>query len=152
MNKTEKEEFIIGAIFLLANKLNQRGDQILSEITFKQWILLVMISKMKSDEKNINSIAEFMGTSRQNIKKMLLNLETKGYITIEKSKYDARALQVNLTSKTYQYAADHMTATANEADALFSHFSIQEIDNFVKTLQKLLNSFDIYNKGIENNE
>ncbi len=38
-----------------------------------------MISKMEIEEKSLNSIAEFVGTSRQNIKKMLIPLENKGH-------------------------------------------------------------------------
>lgn len=77
MNRIDKEEMIIGYITLLSNKLTQFGDNILPDITFKQWFLLIMISKMEIEEKSLNSIAEFVGTSRQNIKKMLIPLEKR---------------------------------------------------------------------------
>ncbi len=78
----------------------QFGDLMLTDITFPpQWFLLMMISKMEQQEKNINSIAEFVGSSRQNVKKMLNLLAGKGYVLIEKSSSDKRALNVNLTPK-----------------------------------------------------
>lgn len=146
MNKTEKEEYIIGSISLLSNKITLLGDTIFPDITFKQWFLLMMISKMELQDKNLNSIAEVVGTTRQNVKKMLVPLESKGYVKIEKSKNDARALKVELTEKTYQYFAENNEPTACEANKLFSSFSVTEIDSLVYTLEKLLHCFEAYGK------
>ncbi|MCI5620966.1 MAG: winged helix DNA-binding protein [Lachnospiraceae bacterium] len=138
MNRTEKEEYIIGCISLLSNKLTQFGDCILPDITFKQWFLLLMISKMEGEEKSINSIAEFVGSSRQNIKKMLKPLEEKGYVVIGKSTLDARALKVELTEKTYQYFSENAHAAEEETNKLFQSFSMSEIDNLMVNLEKML--------------
>lgn len=146
MDKTEKEEYIIGSISLLSNKITLFGDTIFPDITFKQWFLLMMISKMELQDKNLNSIAEVVGTTRQNVKKMLVPLESKGYVVIGKSKNDARALNVELTKKTYQYFDDNNEPTACEADKLFSSFSVTEIDSLVNTLKKLLRCFETYGK------
>lgn len=88
MNRTEKEQMIIGNISLLSNKLTQMGDEICPDITYKQFFILLVISKMELEEKNINSIAELVGTTRQNVK--------------------------------------------------FEKFSLDEIDSFVKNLEKLM--------------
>ena len=119
MYRTEKEEFIIGAISLLANGLTQFGDKVLTDITFKQWFLLMLISRMETEEKSINSIAEYVGTTRQSVKKMLTSLEAKGYVVMRRSKQDARALQVELTRKTYQLFEDKDVPLACETNQLF---------------------------------
>ena len=144
MNKTEKSEYIIGCISILANKLTQFGDDMLPDITFKQWFLLIMISKMDIQEKNINNIAEFVGTSRQNVKKMLTALEKKKYVIISKSTFDARALKVELTEKAYQYFYDNASIAEKETEKLFEQFSLDEIDNFIGNLEKLLNCLNSY--------
>lgn len=144
MNRTEKEEYIIGYISLISNKTAQFGDLILTDITFPQWFLLMMISKIEEQEKTINSIAEFVGSSRQNVKKMLDLLAGKGYVMIEKSNSDKRALNVNLTPKTWQYFSDHDELATNEINKLFSAFSVDEIDYLASALEKLLNAFETY--------
>ena len=146
MNRTENEEYIIGLVTLLSNKIMQYGDAILTDITFRQWFLLMMISKMEHQEKNINSIAEFVGTTRQNVKKMLNPLENKGYVIIGKSNFDARALNVELTGKTYKYFSENDEHTACETNKLFSAFSNEELDNLACNLKKLLFSFETYGK------
>lgn len=144
MNRTEKEEYIIGSISLLSNKLTQFADAILPDITFKQWFLLMMISKMELQEKSINRIAEFVGTTRQNVKKLLTPLEAKGYVIVGKSTQDTRALKVELTDKTYQYFADNADVAAQETNQLFKQFSIDEINCLVCNLEKLMNCLDLH--------
>lgn len=150
MNRTEKEEYIIGCISLLSNQLTQFGDSILPDITFKQWFLLIMISKMEIEEKNINSISEFVGTSRQNVKKMLTSLEKKGYIVFDKSKLDARSLKVTLTDKAYQYFVDNSNIAALETNKLFESFSLEEIDSLICSLEKLTDCLALYKDRKEN--
>ena len=147
MNRIDKEEMIIGYITLLSNKLTQFGDNILPDITFKQWFLLIMISKMEIEEKSLNSIAEFVGTSRQNIKKMLIPLEKKEYVRVLKSELDARALKVELTEKSYKYFDVNEDITAQKTNELFGLFSIDEIDSLMAALGKLVYSISQYGEN-----
>ena len=138
MNRTEKEQMIIGNISLLSNKLTQIGDEICPDITYKQFFILLVISKMELEEKNINSIAELVGTTRQNVKKILTHLELKGYVKISKSSVDSRALNIELTDKTYQYFIDNVEVLNRKTNQVFEKFSPDEIDSFVKNLEKLM--------------
>lgn len=140
MSRSEKEQMIIGSISLLSNKLSQIGDQILPEITYKQFFLLLMISKMELEEKNINDITELTGTSRQNVKKMLTHLEKKGYVMIGKSTYDSRALNIEVTPKTLQYFVDNGEIADLNTNQLFKKFTVDEIDTFIQNLDKLMKS------------
>ena len=142
MDRTENEEYIIGCICLLSNKIIKFGDQMLPDITFRQWFLLLMISKMSDKEKNINSIAAFTGTTRQNVKKLLTPLESKGYVIFKKSSSDARALKVELTETAYRYFEENAETAAAETDRLFSSFSDGEIGSLSKNLSKLLGTFE----------
>ena len=152
MSRTENEEYIIGSVSLISNKIMKFGDSIFPDITYRQWFLLMMISKMECQEKSINSIAEFVGTTRQNVKKMLVPLERKGYVIIAKSSSDARALRVELTEKTYQYFSENDEPTIRETNKLFSTFSDEEIDSLACALGKLLCSFESYGKDRKNDE
>lgn len=152
MNRRENEEYIIGYISLISNKFVQFGDLIMPDITFRQWFLLLMISRMDQQEKTINSIAEFVGSTRQNVKRMLDSLAKKGYVTIERSSSDTRALNVRLNQKAYQYFSENDKPLASEMNKLFSAFSEGEIANLAKALEKLLGAFDAYQKEKENDE
>lgn len=140
--RTGKENFVLGAISLVSNELNTFGEDCLEEITFKQWFLLMMISKMEKGEKSVNLIADFTGTSRQNVKKMLTPLEKKGFVSITGSENDGRALSVELTDKTYKYFFDHDGRIAKATERLFSAFSDAELDLFAMSFKKLITALD----------
>ena len=52
---------------------------------------MMMISRME-DEPRTRDIAEFTGTTRQNVKKMLSSLEDKGYVRCSRSSADGARL------------------------------------------------------------
>ena len=136
--RTGKENYILGAISLVSNELNGFCGSFLSDITFKQWFLLMMISKMEKGEKSVNLIADFTGTSRQNVKKMLIPLEKKGYVSVTDSEKDGRALSVELTDKTYKFFFDYDGRIAKATDLLFKSFSDAELDLFVSSFRKII--------------
>lgn len=138
MERTAQSQYIIGCISLLSNRLTQFGDDFLPDLSFKQWFLLMMISKMGPDEINVNSIAEFVGTSRQNVKKMLLPLSEKGYVTMQKSTTDARALSILLTRKAKTYLTKNENLADKKTEQLFSSFTDEQLNSLVINLRQLL--------------
>jgi DNA-binding MarR family transcriptional regulator len=138
MDRTAIEEYVFGSILLLSNKIQVWGDNIISDLTLKQWFLLILISKMENKNPTLNEISEFTGTSRQNVKKMLEHLDEKKYLKIKKSKTDARALNVSLLKKTYDYFDDNETKGAEAVNSLFSEITNEELNITCKTLEKLL--------------
>ena len=141
--RTGKEHYVIGAISLISNELNNLGGA-LKGITFKQWFLLLMMSKMERGKKSVNEIAEFAGSSRQNVKKMLTGLKEKGFVTVEKSESDGRALSVELTDKAYKFFFETEGIVASETRALFEGFTDQELDAFILLLKKLIDGIESY--------
>ena len=137
MDRTTIEEYIFGSILLLSNKMQIRGDKILSDITLKQWFLLVLISKMENKNPTIKEIAEFSGTTRQNVKKMLEQLHNKKYIKIQSSKTDSRALNVSLLKKTFDYFIENEKKVTEAAHQMFSEITDEEISITKQTFDKL---------------
>ena len=145
MQRSERgqyEQFVIGAISILSNRFNRFADSLHSDITFKQWYLMMMISRMDDEPKNVRDIAEFTGTTRQNVKKMLASLEEKGYIVSSRSRADGRALDIELTKKAYAYFAEHGAAAERKIDELFASVSDAELMSIVKGIQKLTECLD----------
>ena len=148
MRRADTEEFVIGAISLLSNRLSRFGDSLHPDITFKQWFLLMMISRMGEEEKNVRDIAEYTGTSRQNVKKMLSSLEKGGFVTCKRSESDGRALVVDLTDKAYRYFEENDEEAVRKTNELFEPLSDMELNTLVISLQKLSSCLDSY-EGIE---
>ncbi len=145
MQRSERgqyEQFVIGAISILSNRFSRFADSLHSDITFKQWYLMMMISRMDDEPRNVRDIAEFTGTTRQNVKKMLSSLEEKGYVTCSRSDSDGRALEVELTRKARMYFKEQGVASERKIEELFEPISDAELVDIVKDIQKLTDCLD----------
>ena len=101
--RAERAQMVFGRILMLANKLQILSDRIFTELTLKQWFLLILILRLEEDDLTITRLADFSGTSRQNVSQILGHLEAKGFVVLSPSKADARARAVSLTPKSYSY-------------------------------------------------
>ena len=72
------EQYVFGTTSLIANRMAAAIDADLSGITYKQWFFLMMIDRMDSLEKSVHDVAQFIGTTRQNARKINEQLENKG--------------------------------------------------------------------------
>ncbi|MDD5936572.1 MAG: MarR family transcriptional regulator [Clostridiales bacterium] len=106
MSEKEKmpTQYIFGAIFAMANRMQLIGDNFHEEITTKQWFLLAVISKFTEEPPTLGQIASVIGTSRQNVKKMAMILEKEGFVELRKDEKDGRILRVSLTKKCAEMA------------------------------------------------
>lgn len=152
MQRTDREQyeqFVIGAISILSNRFNRFADSLHTDITFKQWYLMMMISRMDEDPKNVRDIAEYTGTTRQNVKKMLSALDKKGYVTCERSSVDGRALDVELTKKAQAYFDVTGAVAEKKIDELFEPISNAELNTIVASIQKLMECLDAVEEAEE---
>lgn len=102
MDELKQKAFIFATIFTLSNKLQVLGDDFDRNITIKQWLFLVGVSKF-SEPPKISEVANFIGYSRQNAKRIAAALQKLGFVAISKDKNDARALRIELTPKCTGY-------------------------------------------------
>lgn len=149
MERKEKEQYIFGTIFLFANQLQAIADRSGGEITLKQWFLLIVISKMDNKSPTINMIADFMGYSRQNAKKILLLLEKKGFVEIQKSCTDHRALSVSLTEKCMTYFSFSEKAGNQFLDTVFHGIDNNKLDGVFEVFQILFDNINKMNNSKE---
>ncbi|HYF75040.1 MAG TPA: hypothetical protein VD757_00520 [Candidatus Nitrosocosmicus sp.] len=139
MEELNKRKHIFGSIFLLANRLQVVGDQYLGrdDITTKQWFLHVMISQFGDNPPTLSTVAELMGSSRQNVKQLALKLEEKGFLTIQKDEQDARALRLKETDKSRVFWEKRKKQDDEYIEDLFKDLSPEEIDIILKGFGKL---------------
>lgn len=144
MKPIPPRQFIFGSLFLYANKLQVIGDQLDENITMKQWLLIVMAAQFE-EPLTLTALADFLGCSRQNIKKLALRLKEKGFLTLVKDRKDSRALQLLLTTKCLSYYKQRDAQEKQFLNTLFKGFSEDEIIILQSGMNKLgKNIFDMY--------
>ena len=137
-----------GFIFLLSQRFEYITDQVLAgdNLTTKQLLALIAIEQGFEGPPSISQVAEVLSTTHQNVKKLALQLEKKGFIEIYKDEQDRRRSLLKTTQKNRDYwdsrAAEHLEAIQK----LFSSLSNEEIRKFAILLNKLLEGVDVIHR------
>lgn len=152
MDRLEKEHILFESILLLANKMQTLGDKQLQTFTLKQWFLLTMMTRMDQEAPTVKEIAEYTGTSRQNVKQMLELLEKNGYVKLEKSKRDGRALNVLLTDKCRIYFEENTQEGDWMVQALFNDIPEADLDITLNVFHALFVRALTLMKALDNGE
>ncbi|KNY29321.1 MarR family winged helix-turn-helix transcriptional regulator [Pseudobacteroides cellulosolvens] len=149
MDALDKQKFIFGSLFLLANKLQVIGDQHLEseDMTIKQWFLTVIISQFGSNSPTLSEVAQLMGSSRQNVKQLALKLQEKDFLSIEKDDQDARATRLKLTQKSQDFWENREDKDHKFLGELFHDFDMEELTLMYKGFNKLLNQIEKMEKS-----
>ena len=152
-NKESMEKFIFASIFINQNKMQTACDKIDPEITMKQWLLLAVVSTFE-ENLSLSQIGEIMGCSRQNVKKLALALEKKGFIKLMQSKSDSRSTCVLLDEKMNEYVSRVGDMQENVLKILFEDFSEEEIKQYFNLIAKLytgIEKVENYAEEVKNN-
>lgn len=149
MNKMNKEAYIFGNIFALANKLQILGDKLDKDISTKQWLLIAVISKCETPSPTLGEVADIIGSSRQNVKKMSVILQERGFVSLTKDIDDARMLRITLTSKCINYFQDRNEKELQFMSKLFCTFDEALTDGLYQGLVKLAENTAEMEKGNE---
>lgn len=123
-DRLEHQAEVFGSMFLLAQHLARRADAAMEpvDLTTKQWLLLVILVKRFAGETpTLSAVARQYGSSRQNVKQIALQLESRGYLRLAPDPMDRRALRLHLTEKVS--ALDEPQERQRQADLLHELFA-----------------------------
>lgn len=145
----DNKAYIYSMIYTLSNRLQKIGDKIDSETSTKQWFILAVVSKFNDKAPNIGEVANILGTSRQNIKKLANILEEKGFLVLEKSKKDMRNIELFLTDKCYEYFEGRRQKENEYIEKLFDGIDEKTLNIISSSIKKLIENTEAIEKNEE---
>ncbi len=146
MDWIQKAQITFGSMLIVTNRIQSKGEGLFCDLSLKQWFLLVVISNMPETDLSINRIAEINGTTRQNVRKMLELMRTKGYVKLLQGKNDARTLEVQLTDKTREFLKANEELGILYTRQLFEGINEEQLDTVNNVCNKLLSNLENFRK------
>ena len=150
VNEEWRKRLLFSAVFINENKLQTIFDRYNSEVTSKQWLLMVVTSSFEAPP-TLTEVGELMGCSRQNVKKIAVLLENKGYIRLEKKKQDARSLYIILTEKYKEFAINMDQSTDDVLKTMFREFDEKQLTEFFESTNKMARGIEALDKYFSEN-
>nr|WP_206695911.1 MarR family transcriptional regulator [Bacillus subtilis] len=127
--------------FSTLNKIQSRGDDYYESLTSRQFMTMVAILHLPEEETTFNNIAKKLGTSKQNINRLVSGIEKRGYVITVPSKRDKRAVNVKITDSGKRVMEECGEKAVYFMADLFKGFSTEELETLWVLLKKLY-SFD----------
>lgn len=137
---------IFSSIFVLQNRMQTAGEKLQTQISMKQWLLLVMTACCP-EPRTLTNVGNFVGCSRQNIKKLALALEKKGFVRLLSG--GNNSVCIELTDKVDQYAEEMGERHLQSLKLLFSDFNEEEIEQLFRLYAKLFAGMERIEKYAE---
>ena len=125
---------IFSSIFVLQNRMQTAGEKLQTEISMKQWLLLAM-AECCPEPRTLTNVGNLMGCSRQNVKKLALALEKKGFVRLLLSSNNS--VIIELTEEVKRYAEEIGERHMKALRLLFADFSEAEIEQLFSLYTKL---------------
>lgn len=144
-NSTENQrKAIFSTLFIAGNKLQTLFDNRIPDVSLKQFMLLSIV-RQSEEQLTFTQLGNLLGCSRQNIKKLADVLMKKGFIIIQKSLHDTRAMCICPTEKVNDFYTNDFFEYQEQLKYLFEVYTDKEIETLFTLLTRLY-------AGIENLE
>lgn len=140
---------IFSTLFIAANKLQTLFDNRIPEVSLKQFMLLSIV-RQSEEPLTFTQLGELLGCSRQNIKKLAAVLAKKGFVVIQQSPHDPRAMWIRPTEKVNAFFANDFAKYQEELKYLFEVYTDKEIETLFLLLTKLYSGIENLNKKVGN--
>lgn len=125
---------VFSSIFVLQNRMQTTGEKLQTKISMKQWLLLSM-TDCCPEPRTLTNVGSLMGCSRQNIKKLALALEKKGFVRLLSG--GNNSVHIELTDKARQYAEEMRERNLQFLELVFADFNEKEIEQLFRFYSKL---------------
>lgn len=144
------KNLLFAGVFIQENRLHAVYDRY-NSMSCKQWLLMAVCNAFETPP-DLSTLAEAMGCSRQNVKKLALQLEKDGYVVLEKPANDARALCVRKTQKGILFSQRNTELGNRVHSAMFREFSDSEVEQYYRLSIKLMHGIDHLEDFFKENE
>ncbi len=128
------KQAIFSSIFVLQNRMQTAGEKLQTQISMKQWLLLAMTASCP-EPRTLTNVGNLMGCSRQNIKKLAIALEEKGYVRLVLG--SNHSVCIEPTEKVKEYANEMGERHNRTFELLFQDFEEKELEQLYSLYLKL---------------
>ena len=133
---TESPYFLLGLLSEFNNRYQATADTFFEEISWKQFFAIICIGLYK-EAPTLKELSELMGSSHQNVKQILLKLESKGFVEMLPDKKDKRKQRIFWTEKTRVFCKEHDEESTVIVGKIFEGIDPKNIEITIKTILQM---------------
>lgn len=133
------QAFLLGLLSAFDNRYQATADRYFREITWKQFFAIICINLCK-EPPTLNDLSEVMGSSHQNVKQILLKLESKGFVSMMADGKDKRKQRFVVTDKCRKFLEENDNQSKTSAqviEQIFEGIDEKSLGITIETIMKM---------------
>ncbi len=131
------QAFLLGLLSAFDNRYQAAADKYFKEITWKQFFAIICINLCK-EPPTLNDLSEVMGSSHQNVKQILLKLESKGFVSMKTDEKDKRKQRFFVTDKCRKFLEENDNQSRTSAQIIEQIFEGVEESDLAVTIDTII--------------
>ena len=128
--------FLIGLLSAFENRFQTVADSFFEEITWKQFFAIICINLCR-ESPPINELSEVMGSSHQNVKKILLKLENKGFVEMIAEEKERRLQRLVTTKQGEDFCQRNDRESEIQMNKIFEGISQEQLITTIQTISQM---------------
>lgn len=142
MNKLDIEKEIFARLFQLSNKLQTYLDSILKtdKLTAKQFFLMIVVYSFADNPPTLSELSNRVGSSRQNVKQIVLKLEKQGFLELKNDEKDKRIIRIFLTDLAVKYWDNRSDKDILTFGKIFNNITLDQVTVLNNVLGNIYNN------------
>ena len=128
--------YLLGLLSAFENRFQAMADKDMGEISWKQFFAIICINMCK-EAPTIRELSEILGSSHQNVKQILLKLESKGFVEFMEDANDKRKQRIALTKKCQKFCEKNNEMSMKVMAKMFEGIPEKDIRTTIKTITKI---------------
>ena len=133
------QAFLLGLLSAFDNRYQAAADKYFREITWKQFFAIICINMCK-EPPTLGDLSDVMGSSHQNVKQILLKLESKGFVSMKPDDNDKRKQRFFVTDKCRKFLEENDNRSRNSAmiiGEIFDGVKEKDLAVTIETIMKM---------------
>ena len=131
------QAFLLGLLSAFDNRYQAAADKYFKEITWKQFFAIICINLCK-EPPTLNDLSEVLGSSHQNVKQILLKLESKGFVLMKTDEKDKRKQRFFVTDKCRKFMEENDNQSRTSAQVVEQIFEGIDEKNLAVTIDTII--------------
>ena len=131
------QAFLLGLLSAFDNRYQAAADKYFKEITWKQFFAIICINLCK-EPPTLNDLSEVMGSSHQNVKQILLKLESKGFVSMMADEKDKRKQRYFVTDKCRKFLEDNDNQSRTSVQIIEQIFEGVDENSLTITIETIM--------------
>ena len=131
------QAFLLGLLSAFDNRYQAVADRYLKEIIWKQFFAIICINLCK-EPPTLNDLSEVMGSSHQNVKQILLKLESKGFVLMMVDEKDKRKQRYFVTDKCRKFLEENDNQNKTSTQIIGRIFEDVDKNSLAVTIETIM--------------